>query len=100
MDITTVPSRMPFKSKAQRRKFAQLLVEGEITPEVFEEWNRETGGAHLPERVTKKPQRKSVRGRKRKATGPRASTKRKGTRSTVKRNTTRKKPARKQRAAR
>lgn len=43
---------MPFKSQAQRRKFAQLLVEGKIKPETFEEWNRETGGAHLPERVT------------------------------------------------
>jgi len=42
---------MPFKSKAQRRKFAQLLVEGEITPETYEEWNRETGGKELPERV-------------------------------------------------
>ena len=42
---------MPFKSKAQRRKFAQLLVEGEITPETFEEWNRETGGKVLPERL-------------------------------------------------
>ena len=45
---------MPFKSKAQRRKFAQLLVEGEITPEVYEEWNRETGRAKLPERVKPK----------------------------------------------
>ena len=42
---------MPFKSKAQRRKFAQLLVEGKIKPETFEEWNRETGGEALPERV-------------------------------------------------
>jgi hypothetical protein len=42
---------MPFKSKAQRRKFAQLLVEGEISPETFEEWNRETGVRELPERV-------------------------------------------------
>ena len=50
---------MPFKSKAQRRKFAELLVKGEITPETFEEWNRETGGKHLPERVTptKKPKK-------------------------------------------
>jgi hypothetical protein len=40
---------VPFKSKAQRRKFAELLVKGEITPEVFEEWNRETGGKKLPE---------------------------------------------------
>jgi hypothetical protein len=45
---------MPFKSKAQRRKFAELLVTGKITPETYEEWNRETGGQHLPERVKKK----------------------------------------------
>ena len=42
---------MPFKSKAQRRKFAELLVKGEISPETYEEWNRETGGKVLPERV-------------------------------------------------
>jgi hypothetical protein len=42
---------MPFKSKAQRRKFAELLVKGEISPETFEEWNRETGKAKLPEHV-------------------------------------------------
>lgn len=47
---------MPFKSKAQRRKFAELLVKGKITPETYEEWNRATGGKHLPERVT--PQKK------------------------------------------
>jgi hypothetical protein len=46
---------MPFKSKAQRRKFAELLVKGEITPETFEEWNRETGSKELPERVGSKP---------------------------------------------
>ena len=48
---------MPFKSKAQRRKFAELLVKGEISEETFEEWNRETGGARLPERVTPKSAR-------------------------------------------
>jgi hypothetical protein len=42
---------VPFKSKAQRRKFAELLVKGEISPEQFERWNRETGSAELPERV-------------------------------------------------
>jgi hypothetical protein len=42
---------MPIKSKAQRRKFAQLLVEGKISPEVFEEWNRGAGKANLPERL-------------------------------------------------
>jgi len=45
---------MPFKSKAQRRKFAELLVEGKISPETYEEWNRETGGKQLPERAAKK----------------------------------------------
>lgn len=42
---------MPFKSQAQRRKFAQLLVEGKISNQTFEEWNRETGGRKLPERL-------------------------------------------------
>jgi hypothetical protein len=45
---------MPFKSQAQRRKFAQLLVEGKISNETYEEWHRETGGKTLPERVTRK----------------------------------------------
>jgi hypothetical protein len=42
---------MPFKSQAQRRKFAELLVKGEISNKTFEEWNRETGAKKLPERV-------------------------------------------------
>lgn len=49
---------MPFKSKAQRRKFAELLVKGEISPEVYEEWNRETGRKELPERIKPKPKQK------------------------------------------
>jgi hypothetical protein len=53
---------MPFKSKAQRRKFAELLVKGEISPETFEEWNRETGSKQLPERVhPQKPRRAAKR---------------------------------------
>ena len=48
---------MPFKSQAQRRKFAQLLVEGKISNETYEEWNRETGGQKLPERVKPKARR-------------------------------------------
>jgi hypothetical protein len=72
---------MPFKSRAQRRKFAELLVKGEISPETFEEWNQETGSARLPERVKKssnarkkrakprsKPQRKVSSKSKRKTT--------------------------------
>jgi hypothetical protein len=50
---------MPFKSQAQRRKFAELLVKGEISPETFEEWNRETGSRRLPDRVKKKTKKKS-----------------------------------------
>jgi len=49
---------MPFKSQAQRRKFAQLLVEGKISNDTFEEWNRETGSKKLPERVKRKRTRK------------------------------------------
>ena len=56
---------MPFKSQAQRRKFAELLVQGKISNETFEEWNRETGSAELPERVKSKARTKS--GAKRKA---------------------------------
>lgn len=48
---------MPFKSQAQRRKFAQLLVEGKISAETFEEWNRETGARKLPEHAGKKTAR-------------------------------------------
>ncbi|HZR25102.1 MAG TPA: hypothetical protein VFA59_16020 [Vicinamibacterales bacterium] len=50
---------MPFKSQAQRRKFAQLLVEGKISQKTYEEWNRETGGRKLPERVKRKSGTKS-----------------------------------------
>ena len=60
---------MPFKSKAQRRKFAELLVKGEISDETYEEWNRSTGGKELPERIHRKPEarkpaKKKARARK------------------------------------
>jgi hypothetical protein len=58
---------MPFKSKAQRRKFAELLVTGKISPETYEEWNRETGGKELPERVKKKAKARKRKAPKRKA---------------------------------
>jgi hypothetical protein len=45
---------VPFVSQAQRRKFAELLVKGEISKETYEEWNRETGREKLPERVKAK----------------------------------------------
>jgi hypothetical protein len=58
---------MPFKSKAQRRKFAELLVAGKISNETFEEWNRETGTKMLPERVRKKARKTTTRTTARKA---------------------------------
>ena len=50
---------MPIKSKEQRRKFAELLVKGEISEEVYERWNRGAGYKELPERVTPKDRSKS-----------------------------------------
>ena len=73
---------MPFKSQAQRRKFAELLVKGEISPETFEEWNRETGEEKLPERVEAKPASKRKAAKRRPAKkgarkSPRKSSKKK-----------------------
>lgn len=61
---------MPFKSRAQRRKFAALLMSGDITPEQYERWNQETGRKELPERVkpkktNKKTKKKRKKGKKR-----------------------------------
>ena len=55
---------MPFSRKAQRRKFAELLMKGEISEEVYEERNRSTGTAQLPERVTPKAKRKGAKNAK------------------------------------
>lgn len=66
---------MPFKSKAQRRKFAQLLVEGKIKDETYEEWNRSTGRKVLPERLH--PKKKVVPKRKTTSTTAKRKTKRK-----------------------
>lgn len=52
---------MAVKSQAQRRKFAQLLVEGKIDPEVYERWNREAGKKKLPERVKRKKKKSKRR---------------------------------------
>jgi len=52
---------MPFKSQADCRKFAELLVKGEISKETFEEWNRETGAKKLPERVKRKARKSRKR---------------------------------------
>ena len=56
---------MAVKSKAQRRKFAELLMAGKIDKEVYERWNREAGKKKLPEHVKRK-QRKKKKSRRRK----------------------------------
>ena len=64
---------MPFRSQAQRRKFAQLLMEGKISDQTFEEWNRETGKAKLPERVKAKKKTKASKKRSTRRTVKRKS---------------------------
>jgi len=56
---------MAVKSRAQRRKFAELLMEGKIDKEVYERWNREAGKKKLPERVKRK-KRKGKKSKRRK----------------------------------
>ena len=67
---------MPFKSQAQRRKFAQLLVEGKIKPETFEEWNRETGGTKLPERAAAAKKKTAAKKKKKTAARKKKTTRR------------------------
>ena len=75
---------MPIKSQAQRRKFAELLVAGKISPEVYERWNRGAGSKELPERV--KPKAKSKAKRK---TTAKAKSKRETTSRTTKKKSAR-----------
>ena len=50
---------MPFKSKAQQRKFGAMLSSGEISKAEFDEWAHATKNIkRLPERVKKKKKRK------------------------------------------
>lgn len=48
---------MPFKSEAQRRKFAELVAQGKMSQETFDEWNRHTPKGRLPERIRPKKQK-------------------------------------------
>lgn len=70
---------MPFKSQAQRRKFAELLVKGEISKETYEEWNRDTGSKRLPERVKPKP---AIKGKSKSQTSRARKAKTRSTRKT------------------
>lgn len=46
---------MPFKSQAQRAKFAQLVKEGKMSQSTFDEWNQATGNKPLPKKVPYRP---------------------------------------------
>lgn len=45
---------MPFKSKAQRRKFHAMAARGEISEVTVKQWEEETGKKKLPERKRRK----------------------------------------------
>lgn len=42
---------MPFKSQAQRAKFAEMLKQGKISQKTFDEWNKSSEGKALPKRL-------------------------------------------------
>jgi hypothetical protein len=76
----TAPTRglHAIQEQSTASQVAELLVKGEISPETFEEWNRETGKAKLPEHVNrpaKRPKRSKTKAKSqphiRKATGDR-----------------------------
>ena len=52
------------KSKAQRRKFAELLMEGKIDKDAFERWNRGAGSRELPEHVKRKKKKSKRKGKR------------------------------------
>ena len=83
---------MPFKSKAQRRKFAELLVNGKITDEAYERWNQTTGRKDLPERLH--PEKKPAK----KRTAKRTTTTRTTSKRTAKKRTAKKQTAKKRAA--
>jgi len=50
---------LPFRSKAQIRKFAQMVNNGEMSEEEFRQWLEETGDIKdLPEKVRSKKKAK------------------------------------------
>jgi len=50
--------KIPFKSKAQRRKFYMLYKQGKISKKTLDEWGSATKGKKLPNRVKKKRKKK------------------------------------------
>ncbi len=57
---------MPFKSRAQLRKFASLVRQGKMSQRVFNEWLRATPNVKaLPERIGRKKSKKYAKRNKR-----------------------------------
>ncbi len=46
---------MPFKSQAQKIKFAQLVKEGKMSQATFDKWEAETKDSTLPKKAIYKP---------------------------------------------
>lgn len=52
---------MPFKSKAQIAKFAELVKQGKMSKETFNQWKMETPSAStLPNKLGKKTKKKKT----------------------------------------
>ena len=62
---------MPFKSQAQKAKFAELAKQGKIKQSTFDEWVSATGNSKLPERIAAKSITELRREYKRKHKGKR-----------------------------
>lgn len=45
--------KMPFVSKKQMKKFAQLVKDGEMPQATYDRWEKETDMANLPEAAPK-----------------------------------------------
>ena len=56
---------MPFKSKAQRRKFHAMAARGEISKATVAKWEKHTKGKKLPERAKKKSALRRTRRKRR-----------------------------------
>jgi hypothetical protein len=54
---------MPFKSEAQKKKFAQMVAEGKMSQATYDKWDSETTDKKLPEKLssTNKSQIRTVR---------------------------------------
>lgn len=50
---------MPFKSQAQRAKFAEMVSQGKMSQATFDEWNRDTPH-DIPDRLPKGNDSKTV----------------------------------------